>query len=175
LRNVKPPRERREAKTTIEQTHRPRAARGRNKNPESHHAGDERGLTNFLIQPPKDMAAKRESWVTHATFDEAGMADEPAWDRFFKRPDYLNGEGCHCKRLVISKLERGRGFGYVFSGGVGGMGTLIQFGLNPPLSVSRTSGLSNGFIRNDLQEMGPPLAGRSCQRNTTTPQRARCN
>ena len=93
-RNVKPPRERREAQTTIEQTHCPRAVRGHNENPESRHADDEQGLTNFLIQPPKDMAANRASCVTHAILKEAGMADEPAQGRFSRRPDYLYRDRC---------------------------------------------------------------------------------
>ena len=93
-RNVKPPRERREAQTTIEQTHRPRAVRGHNENPDSRHADDKQGLIMLLIQPPKDKAANRASCVTHAMLKEAGMADEPARGRFSRRPDCLYRERC---------------------------------------------------------------------------------
>ena len=91
---MKPPRERCEAQTTIEQAHCPRAVRGRNENPESHHAGDEQGLTNFLIQPPRDMAANRGLWVTHAERDRVGAAGELARRRFSRRPNYLCRERC---------------------------------------------------------------------------------
>ena len=93
-RNVKPPRERREAQITIEQIHRPRTRRGRNENPDSRRTGGEGGLTIFLIQPPKDMAAKCESCVTHAIPKEVEMADERHEGRFSRRPDNLYRDRC---------------------------------------------------------------------------------